>query len=117
MSSINNLKFKRSDVPGFVPLSNQLLDGELFINSADKKIYTKAISGEICCIGKVTININNEVYIPKVSFGNAPNYGAKGTILVSGSNGVLMPLQPGGVGQCLVARSSSPIGIAWETAV
>ena len=36
----NIIKPKRSDVVGKVPTTSDIIDGEIAINSADKKIYT-----------------------------------------------------------------------------
>ena len=45
------VKFKRSSVAGFIPQTGDLSAGEIFINFADKKIYTKNESGVVVSVG------------------------------------------------------------------
>ena len=116
MATVNSIRLKRSSTPGFVPSPAQLLDGELFINLADRFIFMKDNTGNIVCVGKVLDSLDpDEIYIPLSSYGAAPNYGLKGTLLVSNGAGSLVPLSPGATGQALVSRASSTLGIDWET--
>lgn len=41
VKATSKLKFRRSRNPGYIPKAADLLEGELFINIADKKLYTK----------------------------------------------------------------------------
>lgn len=48
---------KKSTVPGKVPLNTDLDIGELAVNTADKKLYTKHSDGSVVSIGTfVTIS-------------------------------------------------------------
>jgi len=116
MATVNSIRLKRSSTPGFVPSPSQLLEGELFINLADRLIFMKDNTGNIVCVGKVLDSLDpDEIYIPLSSYGAAPNYGVKGTLLVSNGAGSLVPFAPGASGQALVSRSTAQLGIAWET--
>lgn len=43
----SKFKFRRSRNPGYIPKAADLLEGELFINVADKKLYTKDEEGGV----------------------------------------------------------------------
>lgn len=43
----SKFKFRRSRNPGYIPKTADLLEGELFINIADKKLYTKDEEGNV----------------------------------------------------------------------
>jgi hypothetical protein len=43
----DDIQLKRSNVPGLVPAAGELLDGELAINTADKKLYAKSAQGQV----------------------------------------------------------------------
>lgn len=45
---------KRSDTTGSVPAANQLMYGELALNTADGKLYTKTTDGSVVQLGTVT---------------------------------------------------------------
>ena len=48
------IQIKRSYTSGRVPLSTELLEGQLFINLPDQEIYSKNNTGLIVCIGNVS---------------------------------------------------------------
>jgi hypothetical protein len=48
----NIIKLKQSAVQGKVPLASQLVQGEIALNTADEKIYTRNSSGNIVELGK-----------------------------------------------------------------
>lgn len=50
---------KKSSVPGKVPLNTDLEIGELAVNTADKKLYTKHSTGTVVQIG-TTITVSSD---------------------------------------------------------
>jgi hypothetical protein len=47
----NTIKVKQSSVAGKVPLSSDLVVGQLAINTADEKLYTKNSTGGVVELG------------------------------------------------------------------
>ena len=50
----NIIKIKQSAVPSKIPLAGDLHQGELALNTADEKLYTKNSSGVVIELGKTT---------------------------------------------------------------
>jgi hypothetical protein len=48
------LKIKQSSISGKVPLEGSLVQGELAINTADQKLYSKDSNGDIFEIGHIS---------------------------------------------------------------
>jgi len=58
-------RFKRSNIAGFIPSDSDLAVGEIFINFADKKVYSKDDAGTIVSVGgSSTIDWNDIVNKP-----------------------------------------------------
>ena len=55
----NVIKLKRSSVPGKIPDANDLVVGEIAINTADGIIYTKHSDNSIKSIGNINAFISN----------------------------------------------------------
>ena len=55
------LLHKRSTTPGAVPTAQQLEVGELAINLADKKWFTKKANGAIVCLNYLTVLDGGEI--------------------------------------------------------
>jgi len=55
------LRHKRSTTPGAVPQPADLLPGELAVNVADKKWFTKTAAGAIVCLNFLTVLDGGEI--------------------------------------------------------
>ena len=55
---------KKSTVPGAVPTAGQLTVGEIAVNLADKKWFTKTTSGAIVCLNQITVLDGGEILAP-----------------------------------------------------
>jgi hypothetical protein len=53
----NIIKLKQSSVAGKVPISGDLIQGELAVNTNDEKLYTKNSSGTIVELGGASTNV------------------------------------------------------------
>lgn len=51
----------RSTTPGAVPTAEQLAVGEIAVNLADKKWYTKKADGTIVCLNQLTVLDGGEI--------------------------------------------------------
>lgn len=51
----------RSTTPGAVPTAEQLSVGELAVNLADKKWFTKKADGTIVCLNQLTVLDGGEI--------------------------------------------------------
>jgi hypothetical protein len=51
----------RSTTPGAVPTAEQLAVGELAVNLADKKWFTKKAGGTIVCLNQLTVLDGGEI--------------------------------------------------------
>jgi hypothetical protein len=60
--AINKIKFKRTSVAGRLPTPSQVDVGEILINMADKKIYTKNDAGVIINVGGAGADFIRKVY-------------------------------------------------------
>ena len=69
----NVIKPKRSDVTNKVPTTSDIVDGEIAINSADKKIYTNK-AGTITQIGAGAVASLSDVNITSPSNGQGLVY-------------------------------------------
>lgn len=69
----NVIKLKRSSVPGKVPDSNDLIVGEIAINTADGVLYTKHSDNTIKSIGNVQAFISNVTLDTVTLAGNITN--------------------------------------------
>ena len=58
------LVHKKSTVPGTVPAAGQLTVGEIAVNLADKKWFTKTTSGAIVCLNQITVLDGGEIFAP-----------------------------------------------------
>lgn len=58
------LLHKRSTVPGAAPTTAQLAVGELAVNLADKKWFTKTTAGAIVCLNQITVLDGGEILAP-----------------------------------------------------
>lgn len=61
------LVHKKSTVPGAVPTAAQLTVGEIAVNLADKKWFTKTTSGAIVCLNQITVLDGGEVFAPSTA--------------------------------------------------
>lgn len=52
---------KSSATPGAVPTPEQLVPGEIAVNLADKKWYTKKTDGTIVCLNQLTVLDGGEI--------------------------------------------------------
>lgn len=52
---------KKSDATGAVPTAADLLVGEIAVNAADKKWFTKTDTGAIICLNQLTVLDGGEV--------------------------------------------------------
>lgn len=109
MATIDRIQHKRSSTPGAVPDTGTMLDGELFINLADAKLYIKNAGGTMVCIGKVLTNVND---VPHLKAGD---YTAKGMLLVGTGVSGFSGLALGTTGQVLTVDTSTVTGVKWAT--
>jgi len=58
------LVHKKSTVSGAVPAAGQLTVGEIAVNLADKKWFTKTTSGAIVCLNQITVLDGGEILAP-----------------------------------------------------
>jgi hypothetical protein len=58
------LVHKRSSTPGAVPTAADLAPGELAVNVADKKWFTKKIDGTVVCLNFLTVLDGGEITVP-----------------------------------------------------
>jgi hypothetical protein len=54
MSDFKVVRIKRSSTAGSVPTASQLLTGELAVNLADAKLYTKNEAGDVILLNPIT---------------------------------------------------------------
>jgi mucin-19 len=80
----NIIKPKRSTVAGKVPTTSDLTNGEIAINSTDKKIYTNA-GGTITQVGAGALTALSDVTITSPTTGQSLSY--NGTVWVNSSAG------------------------------
>lgn len=66
----NAIRLKRSTVPGKVPDPNDLIVGEIAVNTADGLLYTKHADGSIKTISNVTAFISNVSLDTVIATGN-----------------------------------------------
>jgi hypothetical protein len=52
---------KKSSVPGAVPTAAQLSVGELAVNLADKKWFTKTTAGSVVCLNQIVLLDGGEI--------------------------------------------------------
>lgn len=61
------LRHKRSTTPGAVPQPADLALGELAVNVADKKWFTKKTDGTIVCLNFLTVLDGGEITVPSTA--------------------------------------------------
>jgi hypothetical protein len=64
MPAAVTLLHKKSETPGAVPTAAQLTPGEIAINLADKKWFTKTTAGTVVCLNFLTVLDGGEITIP-----------------------------------------------------
>lgn len=52
---------KHSETPDAVPAATELLVGEIAVNTADKKWFTKTVAGAIVCLNYLTVLDGGEI--------------------------------------------------------
>lgn len=82
------LKIKQSALAGKVPTSGSLVQGELALNTADKKLYSKDSSGNIFEIGAV----NQAATVPSIAGHSDKFLTNNGTSTYWGDSGDLLSL-------------------------
>lgn len=55
------LLHKRSTLPGAVPTAEELVPGEIAVNLADKKWFTKKTDGTVVCLNQLTVLDGGEI--------------------------------------------------------
>jgi hypothetical protein len=55
---------KNSTTPGAAPNASQLTPGEIAVNLADKKWFTKKADGTVVCLNQLTLLDGGEVTVP-----------------------------------------------------
>lgn len=60
----NQILHKRSTTPNAVPTAAQLAVGEIALNAADGKAYTKTVAGQVVELTKPTVIDGGEVTQP-----------------------------------------------------
>ena len=63
MSATVTLLHKRSDTPGAVPAETDIVLGEIAVNLADKKWFTKTTTGAVVCLNYLTVLDGGEILL------------------------------------------------------
>ena len=110
MATIDRIQHKRSSDKGRVEQASNMLEGELFINLYDAKLYIKNSSGSMVCIGKVLDNVSGAATYLK-----AGDYTSKGMLLVGTGSSGFTGLAAGSSGQVLTVAPAETCGLKWVT--
>jgi hypothetical protein len=61
MSATVTILHKKSETPGAVPSTSDLVVGQIAVNLADKKWFTKTTAGEVVCLNQLVLLDGGEV--------------------------------------------------------